>query len=103
LRAGIAMRGQRGDGEQGAGERAGEGFHGAMDLHGVRDSTVNQSLLQHFALGYRCAMFMRRAVSGWRQWPLLAALCALLGSPNVHAAWLQREEAIMGTRCAVEL
>jgi len=34
---------------------------------------------------------------------LCAALVAITGSAAVQAAWIAREEAIMGTRCAVEL
>src|SRR5687768_1759570 len=49
-------------------------------------------------------MRRRRAVSRWRQFPMLALIAAsLLCSATVQAAWLEREEAIMGTRCVVEL
>jgi FAD:protein FMN transferase len=44
-------------------------------------------------------------VSIWRQTPLLVmafSACAVY-SASVQAEWLYREEAIMGTRCAVEL
>jgi thiamine biosynthesis lipoprotein len=34
---------------------------------------------------------------------MLALAVSILGSATAHAAWLKREEAIMGTRCAVEL
>jgi thiamine biosynthesis lipoprotein len=45
-----------------------------------------------------------RAVSVWRQAPALLLLAAgVLHSAVVQAEWLHREEAIMGTRCAVEL
>jgi thiamine biosynthesis lipoprotein len=36
-------------------------------------------------------------------WRLAFALCAMLGSLQAHAGWREREEAIMGTRIAVEL
>jgi FAD:protein FMN transferase len=49
-------------------------------------------------------MHTRRAVSAWRQFHLLVVLGgAMLCSATVQAEWIQREEAIMGTRCAVEL
>jgi FAD:protein FMN transferase len=44
------------------------------------------------------------AVSVWRQgFAMLLIACGTLYSAGVHAEWLYREEAIMGTRCAVEL
>jgi FAD:protein FMN transferase len=43
------------------------------------------------------------AVSPWRRACLLALGCALWHSGAVQAAWLYREESIMGTSCAVEL
>jgi thiamine biosynthesis lipoprotein len=49
-------------------------------------------------------MFRRRAVSRWRQSrALCAVLLTTLCSATVQAEWLRREDAIMGTRCAVEL
>jgi thiamine biosynthesis lipoprotein len=43
-------------------------------------------------------------VSRWRQWrAVLALLATTLCSATVQAEWLARDEAIMGTRCAVEL
>src|SRR5690606_2205779 len=66
------------------------------------DGPVGASLLQHSLLRYRCNM-LRRCV--FPRWPRM--LCALLvtacGSASVQAAWITREAAIMGTRCAVEL
>jgi thiamine biosynthesis lipoprotein len=44
-----------------------------------------------------------RAVPALRHLHMLALCCALLYSAGVQAEWLYREEAIMGTRCAVEL
>jgi thiamine biosynthesis lipoprotein len=44
------------------------------------------------------------AVSRWRQWfAPLVVLATTLCSATVQAEWLAREEAIMGTRCAVEI
>jgi thiamine biosynthesis lipoprotein len=44
-----------------------------------------------------------RTVSALRQFRILLLLGASLGSAAVQAAWLSREETIMGTRCAVQL
>jgi thiamine biosynthesis lipoprotein len=45
-----------------------------------------------------------RGVSRWRQWCTpLVVLATMLCSATVQAEWLAREEAIMGTRCAVEI
>jgi FAD:protein FMN transferase len=49
-------------------------------------------------------MNARIAVSGWRQcFALIALFCTGFHSAAVQAEWLYREEAIMGTRCAVEV
>jgi FAD:protein FMN transferase len=49
-------------------------------------------------------MFMVTAVPGLRQRAAMLALClGSLYSAAIQAEWLQREDAIMGTRCAVEL
>src|SRR5690606_31897082 len=63
---------------------------------------VASSLLQHSALGYRCGMHSSRALQ--RRLRTLALLfIAISSSAAVQAAWITREAAIMGTRCAVEL
>src|SRR5262245_1614043 len=43
------------------------------------------------------------AVSSWRQVAMLLPVGIALLPTAVRAEWLSREEAIMGTRCAVEL
>jgi FAD:protein FMN transferase len=48
-------------------------------------------------------MNVSTAVSSWRQASALLLVLALWRSGPVQAAWLYREEAIMGTSCAVEL
>lgn len=54
------------------------------------------SLLQLSMLRYRVCMW-RQVLAGF------SLLCGALHSAAVQAEWLYREEAIMGTRCAVEL
>src|SRR5690606_30936919 len=57
---------------------------------------------QHSTLRYRCPVLRSRAFSRFPRM-LLAVLLAACSSAAVQAAWISREEAIMGTRCAVEL
>jgi thiamine biosynthesis lipoprotein len=64
---------------------------------------VRGSLLHAFRLRYGCHMKKPTAVPAWRQSTLLMLGCAMLYSAAVQAEWFYREEAIMGTRCAVEL
>jgi FAD:protein FMN transferase len=65
---------------------------------------LGQSLLQLSRLGYRAQIMKRVAVSHLRQTVVVALLLsAALHCVAAQAEWLYREEAIMGTRCAVEL
>ena len=76
-------------------------------LQNLRDavqSVLRGSLLQLSGLRYRWRVKNTASVTQLRQ--VVAAivlLIAVLRSAAVQAEWLYREEAIMGTRCAVEL
>src|SRR5690606_10927350 len=97
---GAAMEAEGSHGNQGAAEPA-------MDVHGHQWNLHvcvprHASLLQHSTLRYRCPVLRCRAFSRFPRM-LLAVLLAACSSAAVQAAWISREEAIMGTRCAVEL
>jgi thiamine biosynthesis lipoprotein len=80
---------------------------GLIMLQNLRDavqSVMRGSLLQLSGLRYRWRVKNTASVTQLRQ--VVAAivlLIAVLRTPAAQAEWLYREEAIMGTRCAVEL
>jgi FAD:protein FMN transferase len=65
---------------------------------------MRRSLLHPSPLRYRDVMMFQPVVPIVRQRIVaLVLLCAPIFAPSVRAEWLYRDEAIMGTRCAVEL